>query len=265
MNFVARADIGKSGETGDQSLSALYAMSEQNWRTTPSLVPPRQASGLSLTWRAGLPFIAHNDGAHRRQFLAKRAFDIVGAIMALVFLAPLLIIVAIAIKVSSPGPVLFRQQREGVDGKLFGILKFRSMRRDVCDNSGVTQTIANDTRVTGVGRFIRRTSIDELPQLLNVLVGDMSLVGPRPHVPGMRAGGISYKALVPYYDYRLVMRPGITGWAQVNGLRGETRDAARAQARIDHDLAYVQNFSLSLDIKIVALTVVREFLTGSSV
>lgn len=263
MTIAAHADIGK-GETGIPPLSGLADMSEQNWRTTPSMLLPRQASGLRLTWPSGTSPIV-NSGVYRRQMLAKRAFDVLGAAMALIFLAPLLLIVAAAIKATSPGPVLFKQQREGIDGKLFGILKFRSMRLDECDDSGVTQTVKNDPRVTAVGRFIRRTSIDELPQLLNVLIGDMSLVGPRPHVLGMRAGGTSYKELVPYYDCRLVVLPGITGWAQVNGLRGATTDAVLAKARIDHDLAYVQNFSLYLDIKIVALTIMREFVTGSSV
>jgi lipopolysaccharide/colanic/teichoic acid biosynthesis glycosyltransferase len=117
--------------------------------------------------------------------------------------------------------------------------------------------------VTAVGRFIRRTSIDELPQLINVLRGEMSLVGPRPHVAGMKAAGMPYRTLVPYYDARLAMPPGLTGWAQANGYRGMTTDAASAIARVDHDIAYVQNFSVWMDIKIIGKTIVGEFMTGS--
>ncbi|MNL39206.1 UDP-glucose:undecaprenyl-phosphate glucose-1-phosphate transferase [compost metagenome] len=189
--------------------------------------------------------------------------DILGSLAGLALLGPLMIIVALAVKASSPGPVLFRQKREGLNGRIFEAYKFRSMAAELGDASGVAQTLDNDPRVTAIGRFIRKTSIDELPQLFNVLKGDMSLVGPRPHVPGMMAAGRLYKDLVPYYDRRLDMLPGITGWAQVNGLRGSTRDPHKARERIDHDLAYIQNFSVWLDLKIIALTVVREFVTGS--
>jgi lipopolysaccharide/colanic/teichoic acid biosynthesis glycosyltransferase len=119
--------------------------------------------------------------------------------------------------------------------------------------------------VTPVGRFLRRTSLDELPQLVNVIVGDMSLVGPRPHVEGMLAAGVDYAELVPYYNLRHVMRPGLSGWAQANGLRGPTDSAEAARARIDHDVAYIQNFSIWLDLKIIWLTLVKEFVTGSGV
>lgn len=194
--------------------------------------------------------------------VAKRVLDVVGATVGLVLLAPLFVLVSLAIKLTSPGPVLFRQKREGLKGEVFDALKFRSMAVTLGDASGISQTVKNDPRVTPVGRFIRRTSIDELPQLLNVLKGEMSLVGPRPHVPGMMAAGRPYRELVSYYDRRLEMLPGITGWAQVNGLRGETRNPSKARERIDHDLAYIQNFSIWLDLKILALTIAREFLTG---
>lgn len=224
--------------------------------------------GERVSWHSGLP--VHwgrkpdlSDPALRANLALKRLLDIVGALMGLIALAPLLMFVAIAIKVTSPGPVFFRQAREGLDGRMFEALKFRSMRIESCDLSGVAQTQDNDPRVTPVGRFIRRTSIDELPQLINVLVGDMSLVGPRPHVAGMMAGGQLYRELVPYYDDRLAMAPGITGWAQANGFRGSTRDRRMARERVDHDLAYIQNFSVWLDLKIIARTVVREFFTGS--
>ena len=204
-------------------------------------------------------------GGERRQrhLMAKRVFDVVMSGLALCAMLPLLIIISALIKVSSAGPVFFRQEREGYRGRPFQMLKFRSMRLEDCDLSGVAQTIQDDPRVTPIGRFIRRTSIDELPQLINVFMGNMTLVGPRPHVAGMRAGNMVYKELVPYYDLRLEMVPGLTGWAQANGLRGPTNRADRARARIDHDIAYIQNFSFWLDIKIIALTLRHEFLGGS--
>lgn len=125
------------------------------------------------------------------------------------------------------------------------------MYADRCDAAGIAQATANDNRVTRIGAFIRRTSVDELPQLINVLRGDMSLVGPRPHVPGMQAAGMDYQDLVPHYAFRQSMRPGLTGWAQCQGLRGPTTDQIRALRRIGHDFAYVQNFSLWLDARIV--------------
>ncbi|QDZ13223.1 exopolysaccharide biosynthesis polyprenyl glycosylphosphotransferase [Devosia ginsengisoli] len=197
------------------------------------------------------------------QMTAKRVFDVIFSVLALLFLLPLLIIVAIAVRMESKGPVLFRQTREGLNGSTFGVFKFRSMRREQGDATGVAHTVRNDERVTRVGTFLRRTSIDELPQLLNVLRGEMSIVGPRPHVPGMRAGNHTYRVLVPYYDHRLAMLPGITGWAQANGLRGDATDAALAHARIDHDLAYIQNFSLWLDLRIILRTIRHEFLGGT--
>lgn len=220
-------------------------------------------SGLPMRLpRNGAPLV---EAGARRQYhlLAKRMFDVVMSGLALLALLPLFLIVAWLIKISSAGPVFFRQEREGYQGRTFQALKFRSMRIEDCDLSGVAQTVKDDPRITPIGRFIRRTSIDELPQLINVLRGDMALVGPRPHVAGMRAGGMLYKDLVPYYDLRLEMLPGLTGWAQANGLRGPTDRADRARARIDHDIAYIQNFSFWLDIKIILLTLRHEFVGGS--
>ena len=220
-------------------------------------------SGLPFYWTDGQPTSFKHTPFRQSQFAAKRAFDVVVAGLAVIALLPLLILVALAVKVTSSGPVLFRQAREGLHGRSFDTLKFRTMRSDFCDLTGVVQTIKDDPRVTPIGRFLRRTSIDELPQLFNVLRGEMSLVGPRPHVSEMRAGGTLYRSLVRYYDRRLDMLPGITGWAQANGLRGSTSNAMLARARIDHDIAYIQNFSLLLDLKIILLTVQREFLRGS--
>lgn len=194
---------------------------------------------------------------------AKRLCDIFFSAAAIIALSPLLVFVGLAIVVESRGSVFFLQEREGKDGRVFTAFKFRSMRRDHADPSGVNQTTHGDVRVTRVGRIIRRTSIDELPQLLNVLRGDMSLVGPRPHVKGMLAGGRDYRALVPYYELRLHIMPGLTGLAQANGLRGPTADADLALRRIDYDLEYIETFSIFLDMKIIFQTLKREFFFGN--
>lgn len=230
-----------------------------------------ELSALRISYHSGLPLMKllqeplslARSATRDAQMTAKRVFDVIFSVLALLFLLPLLIIVAIAVRMESKGPVLFRQTREGLNGSTFGVFKFRSMRREQGDATGVAHTVRNDKRVTRVGTFLRRTSIDELPQLLNVLRGEMSIVGPRPHVPGMRAGNHTYRVLVPYYDHRLAMLPGITGWAQANGLRGDATDPALAHARIDHDLAYIQNFSLWLDLRIILLTIRHEFLGGT--
>lgn len=220
-------------------------------------------SGLLLQFAGTRPKSPENSGARHGRLAVKRLFDVVLSALALIALAPLFGLVALAIVVESRGPVFFRQNREGLNGALFPAFKFRSMRTEQCDASGVAFTVASDKRITRVGAFLRRTSIDELPQLLNVLFGHMSLVGPRPHVPGMLAAGHVYREFVPYYDDRLAMLPGITGWAQANGYRGDASDPGLAKARVDHDVAYVQNFSLWLDLRIVLITVGREFIGGS--
>jgi lipopolysaccharide/colanic/teichoic acid biosynthesis glycosyltransferase len=200
----------------------------------------------------------------RRLALAtKRCMDVGVASSLMLLLAPGLLIIAAAIKASSPGPIFFRQKRYGFSGRTFEIWKFRTMFVETADRSGVTQTRSDDPRVTSIGKLLRRSSLDELPQLWNVIRGDMSLVGPRPHVPGMQAGGLLYEELVPYYFERTAMRAGITGLAQVNGLRGSTVDPVRAKARIDHDLEYIRNWSLGLDIRILWATARQEFITGS--
>lgn len=194
---------------------------------------------------------------------SKRATDIVLAAGALTLLLPLLLIVAAGIKLTSAGPVLFAQRRVGYMKRPFTILKFRTFRCEETDPTGVAQTRANDARLTPFGAMLRRTSIDELPQLLNVLRGDMSLVGPRPHVEGMFAAGVDYRELVPGYDLRCLVKPGLTGWAQANGFRGPTTSSAEAIDRIHHDFAYLQQPSLRLDLKIILMTAKREFLTGN--
>jgi len=217
-------------------------------------------SGLPLSRAAGRPFVLQRTRTLFARLVAKRLIDIIVSVVALVLLSPLLLCIAATIRLGDGGSILFRQQREGLNGQLFWLLKFRTWREDGCDATGISQPSDGDPRLTPIGRFLRRTSLDELPQLLNVLRGEMSLVGPRPHVPGMRAGGTSYRQLVPYYAQRLQMKPGLTGWAQVNGLRGPTGDPWLARGRIDQDLAYIENFSLRLDLKILTKTVFGGFL-----
>lgn len=227
-------------------------------RARPLPLAARNASGLPLA--LGDSVLGQRASV---ALILKRLMDIAIAAGALLVLLPLFGFVALAIKTSSPGPVFFRQWREGRDGTTFEILKFRTMDSSKGDRTGIAQTIDRDERVTRLGALLRKTSIDELPQLLNVLKGDMSLVGPRPHVAGMLAAGQRYDELVAYYQRRRCMRPGLTGWAQANGLRGPTTDARRAIARIEHDVAYIQNYSLLLDLQIILATLKREFLSGS--
>ena len=195
--------------------------------------------------------------------IAKRVFDIVAASGALLFFSPLLLVIALAIKATSPGPVLFFQYRYGYRNRRFKIYKFRTMRTDACDVRGVTQTVQGDARVTSIGKILRKTSLDEIPQLFNVLKGNMSLVGPRPHVPGMLAANLLYEDLVPFYFQRHTARPGITGLAQVSGCRGSTAESGRAISRIDYDLHYIEKWSLRLDFLIILRTIRKEFLSGS--
>lgn len=195
--------------------------------------------------------------------IGKRIFDAVAASSALFLFSPLFIAIAILIKLTSRGPVFFHQYRYGYRNKLFKIYKFRSMHTNLGDAAGIQQTVQGDSRITAIGRILRSTSLDEIPQLINVIKGDMSLVGPRPHVPGMLAANTLYEDLVPYYFQRHTARPGITGLAQVCGCRGSTAEANNAIARIDYDLDYIEKWSLRMDIMIIARTVRREFLSGS--
>ncbi len=182
--------------------------------------------------------------------LVKRAVDILVASSALLILSPVMLAVALAIRLDSPGPVIFKQRRNGFDHKSFQIFKFRSMTV-LQDGSDIMQAHRNDQRVTRVGRFIRRTSVDELPQFLNVLRGDMSFVGPRPHA---LAHDDLYNSVIETYCLRHHVKPGITGWAQVMGHRGETRRVADMKARVDLDIWYVTNWSLLLDFRIMVST-----------
>ncbi len=193
------------------------------------------------------------DGAIRvRESKIKRFVDLLGSGLGLLVILPFLCLIALAIAMESEGPILFRQRRSGRDGKVFVIYKFRTMHV-LEDGIDVLQATRNDNRTTHIGRFLRRLSIDELPQLLNVLKGDMSLVGPRPHAV---AHDEYYMQTVPTYKLRFYCKPGITGLAQIEGFRGEIRDIPHMEQRVARDLAYIENWSLASDIRILFLTVV---------
>ncbi|MCC5970616.1 MAG: undecaprenyl-phosphate glucose phosphotransferase [Pararhodobacter sp.] len=191
---------------------------------------------------------------HGWEAVRKRVFDVVLSILAIIVFAPVMAAVALAIRLDSPGPVLFRQRRHGFNNRPIEVLKFRSMYTDRADPSAVRAVQRNDDRVTKVGRFIRRTSLDELPQFFNVLKGDLSLVGPRPHATAARTGDLVYDAVTEAYSARHKVRPGVTGWAQINGWRGEMDTPEKIRTRVEHDLYYIENWSLWMDLKILALT-----------
>ena len=189
--------------------------------------------------------------------LIKRLIDIIGSIIALILFSPIMLIVAILVKKSSPGPIIFAQERIGLGNKPFKMYKFRSMGVQDPKKEAKEWTTKNDVRVTPVGRVIRKTSLDELPQFWNVLKGDMSLIGPRPERPLFVE---KFKEEIPRYMIKHPVRPGITGWAQVNGFRGDTS----IRSRIEHDLYYIENWSLGLDIKILFLTFFKGFVNKNA-
>jgi Undecaprenyl-phosphate glucose phosphotransferase len=217
------------------------------------LTVPRQtldpwASTLALGLLADRPI-------KRGDAVIKRASDfLIGGVVTLLLL-PLLALIALAIRLDSPGPILFKQRRHALNNDEFDIYKFRTMRwQPRADNAGLQQTLRQDPRVTRVGRFLRAASLDELPQLFNVLRGHMSLVGPRPHALDMRTEGRLGCELAEAYPHRHQVKPGITGWAQVNGARGATERAEQLQRRLDLDLHYIAHWSFWLDLRILALT-----------
>lgn len=187
--------------------------------------------------------------------VAKRLFDLTVASAMLILGAPLFLLIALLIKLESPGPVLFRQKRYGFNNEVIEVFKFRSMRQELSDPDARKLTEKNDPRVTRLGRFMRRTSIDELPQIINVFRGEMSIVGPRPHALSTTAGGRLCEEVVDRYSRRHKVKPGITGWAQVNGYRGTMQDEEHLHKRLEHDLYYINNWSLWFDLKIIAMTV----------
>ena len=185
----------------------------------------------------------------------KMLFDRLVGALALLFLSPLMALVAVAIKLDSKGPVIFRQKRYGFNNEMIEVYKFRSMFVDRLDPTAGKLVTKDDPRVTRVGRFIRKTSLDELPQLFNVVFsGNLSLVGPRPHAVHAKAADRQYDEVVDGYFARHRVRPGITGWAQINGWRGETDTQEKLQSRVEHDLYYIENWSILFDIYILAMT-----------
>ncbi|QUD88634.1 undecaprenyl-phosphate glucose phosphotransferase [Phenylobacterium montanum] len=189
-----------------------------------------------------------------RRVMAKRVQDLMFATLALALAAPLMAVIALAVKLDSPGPVFFRQKRQGFNNEEFVVLKFRSMRHDQRDSRAVKQVRLDDPRITRVGRFIRRTSLDELPQLFNVLSGEMSLVGPRPHAPGMKTGEATSASLVAHYAHRHRMKPGMTGWAAINGSRGPVDTPELVRRRVELDIAYIERQSFWFDLYIMLMT-----------
>ncbi len=187
-------------------------------------------------------------------YVVKWLFDKTIALIALILLSPVMLLIALAIKLESEGPVFFRQRRYGFNNELIEVLKFRSMYVDQEDRDASKLVTKDDPRVTQVGRFIRKTSLDELPQLINVLKGDLSLVGPRPHAVKAKAANDLYQDVVDSYFARHRVKPGITGWAQINGWRGETDTAEKIQRRVEHDLYYIENWSVLFDLYILFKT-----------
>jgi Undecaprenyl-phosphate glucose phosphotransferase len=188
----------------------------------------------------------------RIEVLTKRLFDLLASLVLLIAVSPFLLVVALLIRLDSPGPIFFKQWRHGFNQRPFRIFKFRTMTVAE-DGDVVTQAVKDDPRVTRIGRHLRRWNIDELPQLANVLLGDMSLVGPRPHA---LTHDRDFERQIALYARRHNIKPGITGWAQVNGWRGATDTEEKVQARVEHDLYYIDNWSIALDLYILALTVV---------
>jgi Undecaprenyl-phosphate glucose phosphotransferase len=187
----------------------------------------------------------------------KRIFDVVLAATAVAVLSPVMLAVAVAVKLDSPGPVLFRQKRYGFNNEVIDVLKFRSMYQDKADPTAKVAVTRGDPRVTRVGRFIRRTSLDELPQFFNVLRGQLSLVGPRPHAVNAHTSQKLWEEVVDGYFARHKVKPGVTGWAQVNGWRGEVDSKDKIQGRVEHDLYYIENWSVLFDLYILMLTPIR--------
>jgi Undecaprenyl-phosphate glucose phosphotransferase len=205
----------------------------------------------------GLPIIRlQGDPMEGWSRVAKRAFDITFSLLAILVASPLMLATALAVRLTSRGPVLYRQERMGMDGRTFPILKFRTMRVDA-EHSGAMMASKEDPRRTPIGTFLRKYSLDELPQFFNVLLGDMSLVGPRPERPVFIE---EFKRQIPRYHLRHKVKAGITGWAQINGLRGQTC----IQKRIEYDLYYIENWSLLMDLKILVRTALGGFLSKNA-
>ena len=206
----------------------------------------------AYSWIGNVPFLdVFDKPLSDWNALIKSIEDKVISALALLILSPLMLAIGLAVRLESKGPALFRQRRFGFNNELIEVLKFRSMYTEMADARADKLVTKDDPRVTRVGRFIRKTSLDELPQLINVLKGDLSLVGPRPHPERAKADNRLYNDVVEGYFARHRVKPGITGWAQVSGWRGETDTAEKIQRRVEHDLYYIENWSLGFDLYIL--------------
>lgn len=227
------------------SLDILIPLDEENFRLRLSSVRRIGDTPALLVMRQPL---------RGTQIMLKRIEDVVVASLGLLVASPVMLAAALAIRLESPGPIIFRQTRVGFNDRPFTMLKFRTMTVDETDD-GALGTHRDNPRITRVGSLLRRTSIDELPQLFNVLAGDMSVVGPRAHVPNMRVGDHRYAEAVHEYAARSRVKPGITGWAQINGMRGGIHSIEKARAGVEMDIHYIENWSLWLDVKIMVSTI----------
>jgi Undecaprenyl-phosphate glucose phosphotransferase len=241
-------------EASHQELVGIISLCERE-KVSIRVIPDVfqiMASEVTISDLGGLPLLTIRDVALRGWKLTlKRLVDVAGSSLALLFISPLMMLVAFLVKLDSPGPVFFAQERMGLDAKPFKVLKFRSMRQDA-EVNGPGWTTKDDPRRTRIGAFIRKTSIDELPQFINVLMGDMSLVGPRPEQPAYVE---KFRQSIPRYMDRHREKAGLTGWAQINGLRGDTSIVERTK----YDLWYIENWSLWLDFKILLRTAFKIF------
>jgi len=214
----------------------------------------RRADAIEQIADAPLAPLHTKTGSTRKAF-AKRVQDVVIGLLALLFFGIPMMLIALVIRLDSPGPVFFRQPREGFNNEQFLVWKFRTLRHDTADMKAERQVTANDDRVTRVGRILRSTSLDELPQLFNVIAGEMSLVGPRPHAIGMKTNGVESSELVAQYALRHRIKPGMTGWAAINGSRGPMHKLEEISRRVAFDIAYIERQSCLLDLKIMAKTI----------
>jgi exopolysaccharide biosynthesis polyprenyl glycosylphosphotransferase len=250
-----------------QDATAAIAAAAQSCGVTTVALPGlslRRNPAAGFTTLGGVPVLQRETTGLPPGFMVqKRLFDLLLGGLVLLVIAPVMAIIAVLIRLDSPGPVLFRQLRVGRGGALFEILKFRTMHHQVPRDPGQDhgavpdqlQTARNDRRITRLGAVLRRHSLDELPQIFNVLRGDMSIIGPRPHAADMTVEGMRLEALVPDYTARFAVPPGITGWAQINGRRGILDTAIALQNRVDHDLYYIENWSLGFDVSILLRTI----------
>ena len=250
---ISEVWIAVPWEDRDLLESALNSLNESvvDVNVIPDLDQYRLLNQSMVEWD-GLPVInLSGTPMTGTELRLKAAFDRLGSLLLLIVLSPVFLVLAVLVKLSGTGPVLFRQKRHGIGGEAIEILKFRTMKQHREPQGEVVQATEDDHRVTFIGRILRRSSLDELPQLINVLRGEMSLVGPRPHAIEHNE---AFKSRIPKYMLRHKVRPGMTGWAQVNGFRGITDTEEKMVLRIEHDLWYIQNWSLWLDLKILLQT-----------